>query len=83
MARVYSSGQAEQAEQAFDRVFVQHAAPEEIEDASFQTGPDGQVHLPGVIAEAFGISRSEARRLIDQGLSLIHIYGRVRGRALL
>ena len=67
VARVYSSGQAEQAEQAFDRVFVQHAAPEEIEDASFQTGPDGQVHLPGVIAEAFGISRSEARRLIDQG----------------
>jgi tyrosyl-tRNA synthetase len=67
VARVYSSEQAEQAEQAFDRVFVQHAPPEEIEDASFQTGPDGLVHLPRVIAEAFGISRSEARRLIDQG----------------
>jgi tyrosyl-tRNA synthetase len=67
VARVYSNEQAEQAEQAFDRVFVQHAAPEEIEDASFQASPDGLVHLPGVIAEAFGISRSEARRLIDQG----------------
>ena len=67
VARVYSSQQAEQAEQAFDRVFVQHAAPEEIEDASFQIGPDGLVHLPEVMAEAFGISRSESRRLIDQG----------------
>ena len=28
---------------------------------------NGAVHLPGVIAEQFGISRSEARRLIDQG----------------
>jgi tyrosyl-tRNA synthetase len=67
VARLYSAEQAEQAEQAFDRVFVAHAAPEEIEDASIQAGPDGLVHLPGVIAEEFGISRSEARRLIDQG----------------
>jgi tyrosyl-tRNA synthetase len=67
VARVYSREQAEQAEQAFDRVFVQHAAPEEIEDASFQIGPDGLVHLPEVMAEAFGISRSESRRLIDHG----------------
>ena len=28
---------------------------------------NGSVHLPGVIADAFGMSRSEARRLIDQG----------------
>jgi tyrosyl-tRNA synthetase len=66
VARLYSVEQAEQAEQAFDRVFVEHEAPEEIEDAL--TEPvDGIVHLPGVIAEEFGISRSEARRLIDQG----------------
>jgi tyrosyl-tRNA synthetase len=25
------------------------------------------LHLPGLIAEEFGVSRSEARRLIDQG----------------
>ena len=42
-------------------------APEEIEEARFSAGEDGQVHLPGVIADEFGISRSEARRLIDQG----------------
>jgi tyrosyl-tRNA synthetase len=67
VARLYSAEQAKEAEQAFDRVFVEHAAPQEIEDAIFQAGPDGLVHLPGVMAEAFGISRSEARRLIDQG----------------
>ena len=27
----------------------------------------GVVHLPGLLANAFGMSRSEARRLIDQG----------------
>ena len=28
---------------------------------------DGQVHLPALMAEAFGLSRSEARRLLTQG----------------
>jgi tyrosyl-tRNA synthetase len=67
VARLYSAEAAEAAEAAFDRVFVERGTPEEIEEARFQAGPDGQVHLPGVIADAFGISRSEARRLIDQG----------------
>jgi tyrosyl-tRNA synthetase len=64
---LHSSAEAERAEQAFDRVFVEREAPEEVQDASFQTGEGGLVHLPGVIAQEFGISRSEARRLIDQG----------------
>ena len=66
VARLYSVEQAEQAERHFDRVFVEHEAPEEIEDALIEP-VDGIVHLPGVIAQEFGISRSEARRLIDQG----------------
>ena len=40
--------------------------PEEIEDAHFDC-VEGLVHLPGLMASEFGISRSEARRLIDQG----------------
>jgi tyrosyl-tRNA synthetase len=64
---LHSAEDAEAAERNFERVFVEHAAPEEIEEATFQAGPEGQVHLPGLIAEEFGISRSEARRLIDQG----------------
>jgi tyrosyl-tRNA synthetase len=66
VAWLYSPEQALVAEQAFDRVFVQRGAPEEIEEFVFQT-PDGTAHLPGLMADAFGMSRSEARRLIDQG----------------
>lgn len=63
---LHSPEQATIAEQAFDRVFVQRGAPEEIEEFAFEA-PDGIVHLPGLMADAFGMSRSEARRLIDQG----------------
>jgi tyrosyl-tRNA synthetase len=63
---LYSDEDAIAAERHFERVFVSHEAPEEIEEASFSS-EDGIVHLPGVIAAAFGISSSEARRLIDQG----------------
>jgi tyrosyl-tRNA synthetase len=64
---LHSAEDADAAERNFERVFIEHAAPEEIEEASIQAGPEGQVHLPGLIAEEFGVSRSEARRLIDQG----------------
>jgi tyrosyl-tRNA synthetase len=63
---LHSPEDAAAAERHFDRVFVEHEAPEEIEEATFDSD-GGIVHLPGVIAEAFGVSRSEARRLIDQG----------------
>ena len=56
------------AERQFDRVFVEHEAPEQIEEALCRgEGEDGMVHLPEVMAQAFGMSRSEARRLIEQG----------------
>ena len=54
------------AERHFDRVFVEHEAPEQIEEAAFD-GDGDVLHLPGLIASEFGLSRSEARRLIDQG----------------
>jgi tyrosyl-tRNA synthetase len=63
---LHSSEDAAAAEAHFDRVFVERAAPEEIEDARFESD-GGMLHVPGLIAEEFGISRSEARRLIDQG----------------
>ena len=67
VAWLHSPAAAEQAEREFDRVHIEHAEPEQIEQARFSAGEDGRVHLPGVIADAFGVSRSEARRLIDQG----------------
>jgi tyrosyl-tRNA synthetase len=63
---LYSGQVAADAERQFERVFVEHEAPEEIAEASFQ-GADGPVHLPGLMASEFGLSSSEARRLIDQG----------------
>ena len=63
---LHSEQDAEEAERHFDRVFVQREAPEEIAEAAFSAG-GGMVHIPAVIAAEFGISRSEARRLIDQG----------------
>ncbi|HTA05067.1 MAG TPA: tyrosine--tRNA ligase [Solirubrobacteraceae bacterium] len=63
---LHSDEDAQAAEQHFERVFVAHEVPEEIEQASF-VAKDGSVYLPGVMAAEFGLSGSEARRLIDQG----------------
>ncbi len=64
VARYHGDAAASEAEAHFDRVFVQRRAPAEMEEVAFSGDP---VHLPEVIAAAFGVSRSEARRLIAQG----------------
>jgi tyrosyl-tRNA synthetase len=66
VAWLHSEEEAEAAERRFERVHVEHAEPEEIAEARVAAA-DGMVHLPGLIAAEFGVSRSEARRLIDQG----------------
>ncbi len=66
VTRFHDAAAAEEAEAGFDRLFIAHELPEEIEDLAIRA-EDGSVHLPAVIAEAFGRSRSEARRTIDQG----------------
>jgi tyrosyl-tRNA synthetase len=66
VARFHGEDAAAGAEQHFDRLFVTHEAPDEVEEHVL-TPQDGEVHLPAVIAEAFGRSRSEARRLLAQG----------------
>jgi tyrosyl-tRNA synthetase len=63
---LYSEQAAESAERHFERVFVERDAPEEIADASYAR-EDGAVHLPALIAAEFGMSSSQARRLIDEG----------------
>ncbi len=62
--RFHDSDAASEAEEHFNRVFVRHEAPEEIDEFRFADDP---VHLPAALASAFGISRSEARRIIGQG----------------
>jgi tyrosyl-tRNA synthetase len=66
VTRLHGTQAAAEAEQRFDRVFVDHGVPDDIEEAVVECH-DGAVHLPAVMSAAFGMSRSEARRLIDQG----------------
>ncbi|HEY8303936.1 MAG TPA: tyrosine--tRNA ligase [Solirubrobacteraceae bacterium] len=66
VAWLYSTDAASAAEREFDRLFVERSAPEEMEGFAFEV-QNGLVHVPALMAEAFGMSRSEARRLIDQG----------------
>jgi tyrosyl-tRNA synthetase len=63
---LHSAEDAVAAERHFDRVHVERQEPETIEEATFHSD-NGLVHLPAVMAEEFGISRSQARRLIDEG----------------
>jgi len=66
VAWLCSPAAAEQAEREFDAVFVQRGLPTEIPHARVAV-EDLTVHLPAVIAAEFGLSRTDARRLIDQG----------------
>jgi tyrosyl-tRNA synthetase len=66
VARFWSPDDAERAEAAFDRIFIAHDLPEHIDEVSISAN-GGTVHLPQVIAELFGGSRSEARRKLAQG----------------
>jgi tyrosyl-tRNA synthetase len=66
VARFHGEEAAGAAAERFQRVFVDHALPDDIEE--YVLAPqNGVVHLPLLIAEAFGGSRSEARRKLAQG----------------
>jgi tyrosyl-tRNA synthetase len=65
--RFHGEGAGEVAQAEFDRVFVEHRAPEDMEEHLVSAGEDGTVHVPALVADAVGGSRSEARRLLTQG----------------
>lgn len=61
----WGEDEAKKAESEFDKVFREGGVPNEIEELVLpRIDP---VHLPGLMREAFDVSGSEARRLIDQG----------------
>jgi tyrosyl-tRNA synthetase len=64
--RFHDDDAAAAAEAHFDRLFVRHEAPDDVEEFELASD-DGVAHLPGVISDAFGVSSSEARRLLQQG----------------
>jgi tyrosyl-tRNA synthetase len=65
VTRSHGEDAARQAEEHFTRVVREGKAPEEIPEVALPD--DDPVHLPGLLAAAFGVSTSEARRLIAQG----------------
>lgn len=64
--RFHGAEEADRAEAQFVSLFVAHEVPDEVESFRFAS-TDSLVHLPQVLSDAFGISRSEARRLVEQG----------------
>jgi tyrosyl-tRNA synthetase len=66
VARFHDASAAVAAEEQFDRVFVRHEAPAEMPVVEWPSAGE-VVHLPALLASAFGISSSEARRNLAQG----------------
>jgi tyrosyl-tRNA synthetase len=65
VTRAHGKEAAREAEGHFTRVVRKGQAPDDVPEAPL---PDGDpVHLPALIASVFGLSTSEARRLIRQG----------------
>jgi tyrosyl-tRNA synthetase len=68
--RFHGEGAGAAAEEHFNRLFVDKGVPDDVPELSlddFTAGRHAMVHLPQLMATAFGISSSEARRLIQQG----------------
>jgi tyrosyl-tRNA synthetase len=53
------------AEEHFDRLHVERSVPDEVEEAELPG--DDPIHLPALLRDHFGVSGSEARRLLSQG----------------
>jgi len=66
VARFHGEAAAGAAEAEFDRVHIQRQAPEDMPTVVWPSNRGG-VHLPALLADAFGISSSEARRTLAQG----------------
>jgi len=66
VARFHDDAAARAAEERFDAVHGRREIPDDIPEVALGGGED-RIHLPALLAKAFGISSSEARRLIAQG----------------
>jgi tyrosyl-tRNA synthetase len=65
-AQYHGEDAARAARERFDTVHVRRELPDEIEEFAF-SADNGEVHIPALLADAFGLSRSEGRRLLAQG----------------
>jgi tyrosyl-tRNA synthetase len=65
VARFHGEEAAREAERRFDRIHVERERPDDVPEADLPAGDP--IHLPALIGSEFGLSRSEARRLLAQG----------------
>jgi tyrosyl-tRNA synthetase len=68
--RFHGDDAGQDAEARFDKLHVAHEIPDDVPELSLADADGvngGDVHLPALIAGVFGMSSSEARRLISQG----------------
>jgi tyrosyl-tRNA synthetase len=68
--RFHGPSEAAEAQEAFDRVHRRRELPAEVHVFDWNVdgaANSGVVHLPALLASAFGVSTSEARRSIAQG----------------
>jgi tyrosyl-tRNA synthetase len=65
VTRSHGEEAARAAEEHFTRVVREGRAPDDVPEHALPAGDP--VHLPALLADAFGMSTSEARRLITQG----------------
>jgi tyrosyl-tRNA synthetase len=62
--RFHGADAARAAEERFDRVHVRHEAPDDMPELELSAG---RHHLPEVLSEALGVSRSQVRQWLAQG----------------
>jgi tyrosyl-tRNA synthetase len=65
--RYYDADAARAAEESFDRLHIRHELPTEAPVVRWSMNGSATVHLPALLAQAFSVSTSEARRGISQG----------------
>jgi tyrosyl-tRNA synthetase len=63
--RFAGPGSGAEAEERFNQVHVKRGIPDHIPE--HRLGDEDPVHLPGLLRDGFGISGSEARRMLAQG----------------
>jgi tyrosyl-tRNA synthetase len=65
--RFYDSEAARAAEESFDRLHIRRELPDDVPDVPWSLNGSATVHLPALLAHAFSVSTSEARRGLAQG----------------
>jgi tyrosyl-tRNA synthetase len=64
VSRFHGDDAARAAEERFDRVHVRHEAPDDMPELEISAE---RRHLPELLSESLGVSRSDVRRMLQQG----------------